>query len=163
MRRVLTLILLLSVCSMAQTARKNSRQAPKTDGTGVTASLLQQEWDAWCTLDPANAAKYYDRATGDVFFDITPLQYHGWAEYESGVKAVLAGFKSVKAKVDEIHIHPAGTANWITAIVHMDYVTQDGKPGKEDWRWTAVWEKRGAEWKIVHEHVSAPLAEPEKK
>jgi ketosteroid isomerase-like protein len=26
-----------------------------------------------------------------------------------------------------------------------------------DGRHTAIWEKRGAKWLIVHEHVSAPL------
>jgi ketosteroid isomerase-like protein len=76
---------------------------------------------------------------------------------------LLAGFKSCTAKVDEVHLHPAGSANWLTAVVHMDFVTAEGKPGKEDWRWTAVWEKRGDDWKIVHEHVSAPLGAPEKK
>lgn len=152
MKNLLLAILFLSICSPAQTAEKG----------GVSTTLLQHEWDAWCTLDPANAAKYYDTAPDDVFFDITPLQYHGWAEYEKGVKPVLAGFKSCKAKVDEVHIHPAGNVNWVTAIVHMDFVAADGKPGKDDWRWTAVWAKRDGRWKIVHEHVSAPLAAEKK-
>ncbi len=157
MKRVLWMILLLSVCAMAQNTHKDNKPAKSEKSGALTPALLQQEWDAWCTLDPANAAKYYDKAAGDVFFDITPLQYHGWAEYEKGVKPVLAGFKSCTAKVDEVHMHPAGNATWLTAIVHMDYVTSDGKPGKDDWRWTAVWEKRGGDWKIVHEHVSAPM------
>ena len=158
MRTVILLMLLLSVVSVAQTTpKKTEKPTPKPEkAAAVNAALLQREWDAWCTLDPRNAAKYYDTASGDVFFDITPLQYHGWPEYETGVKAVLAGFKSVKAKLDEIKIHPAGNAYWTTAIVHMDYVTKDGKSAKEDWRWTSVWENRGGEWKIVHEHVSAP-------
>ncbi len=159
MRRVLWMVLLLSICATAQVSdKKGTKSAAKTEKSpGVNTALLQAEWNAWCTLDPANAAKYYDTAASDVFFDITPLQYHGWTQYDAGAKAVLAGFKSMKAKVDEIHIHPAGAADWVTAIVHMDYETKDGKKAQEDWRWTAVWEKRGADWKIVHEHVSAPL------
>ncbi len=157
MKRVLCIIVLLSACTMAQSTHKDSKPSKSKTSGALTSALLQQEWDAWCTLDPANAARYYDKASGDVFFDITPLQYHGWSEYEKGVKPVLAGFKSCMAKVDEVHMHPVGSANWLTAIIHMDFVTAEGKPGKEDWRWTAVWEKRGAEWKIVHEHVSAPM------
>ncbi len=166
MKRLLLLIVLsLSACSLAQTTTRRDAKPAKTEHTAAAldAALLQQEWDAWCTLDAKNAAKYYDTAPNHVFFDVTPLQYHGWTEYEAGVKAVLASFKSVSAKLDEVHIHPAGRANWVTAIVHMDYETRDGKKAKEDWRWTAVWEKRGGEWKIVHEHVSAPLPTEEKK
>ena len=165
MKRALLALLLLSVCAIAQTTTKKDAKPPaKTEkAAGPSATLFQREWDAWCTLDPANAAKYYDTAPEDVFFDIEPLQYHGWADYDAGVKAVLAGFKSVKAKLDEVRIHPAGSAYWVTAIVHLDYELKDGTANKADWRWTAIWEKRAGDWKIVHEHVSAPLAPPEKK
>ena len=33
----------------------------------------------------------------------------------------------------------------------------DGKAMELDIRHTAIWEKRGGKWLIVHEHVSAPL------
>jgi len=32
-----------------------------------------------------------------------------------------------------------------------------------DARWTTVWEKRGNNWLIVHDHFSAPLPEPPPK
>jgi ketosteroid isomerase-like protein len=34
---------------------------------------------------------------------------------------------------------------------------KDGKAMDLDVRHTAIWEKRGGKWLIVHEHVSAPL------
>src|SRR5690349_18258952 len=55
-------------------------------------AYLQKIWDAWSTLDPANAAPYYSKDPQNVFYDLTPMKYTGWAAYEQGVKAVLAGF-----------------------------------------------------------------------
>ncbi len=165
MKKLLVLVLLVSLCAAAQTpTKKDAKHAGKSaKGGGLTAALLQQEWDAWCTLDPANAAKYYDKAASDVFFDIAPLQYKGWDAYAKGVVAVLAPFKTIKANVLEPHIHTAGNLAWITSIVHLDTEMKDNSKGAMELRWTSVWEKRAGEWKIVHEHVSAPLPEPEKK
>ena len=58
-------------------------------------AYLQKIWDGWSTLDPANVEKFY--ATGPhVFFDIAPLKYGSWDEYQKGVKELLAGYKSAK-------------------------------------------------------------------
>src|SRR5258708_5909446 len=135
------LLFLFSLCALAQTPAKKSpsgpakaKSAPTTKvSAAVTPELLQEVWNQWCTLDPKNPAKFYDKTPGNVYFDITPLEYHSWAEYESGVKAVLAGMKSGTAKVDEVKIHPAGTAQWATAIVHMDIKMTDGTRSKVDW------------------------------
>ncbi|MCU1285251.1 MAG: hypothetical protein JWO13_1601 [Acidobacteriales bacterium] len=158
MKKVFVLLLLVSICAIAQTASKESAPAKKsaTNSTTVNAALLQDVWTQWCTLNPANPAKYYDKSSSNIYFDITPLEYHGWSKYASGVVQVLAGMKTGSSKVDEIRIHPAGSTIWTSAIVHLDMVMKDGSKSKADWRWTSIWEKRGADWKIVHEHVSAP-------
>jgi ketosteroid isomerase-like protein len=36
--------------------------------------------------------------------------------------------------------------------------TKDGKISELDLRYTGIWEKRGATWVLVHEHLSTPLA-----
>jgi ketosteroid isomerase-like protein len=170
MKKLLTLLLLLSICAIAQEPVKKIRKdggptkAPAASAQSevtksaqsVDAALLQDVWNAWCTLDPANPAKFYDKTPGNVYFDIAPLEYHSWSEYEMGVHSVLAGIKSGTANVDEVKIHSAGSAKWATAIVHTDFQMKDGSNSKDDWRWTSVWEKRGGDWKIVHEHISAP-------
>lgn len=122
-------------------------------------AILQQVWDAWCTLDPANVAKYYGKEKDHVFYDITPLQYHGWAEYEAGVKPVLAQWKSGKCKVnyDGQIRQESPTVAWSASTVDMDVVTKEGKAQKMTVRWTAIWHRHGANWIIAHDHTSAPL------
>jgi ketosteroid isomerase-like protein len=42
--------------------------------------------------------------------------------------------------------------------MHLIDKTKDGKTVELDIRYTGIWEKRGASWVLVHEHISAPLS-----
>src|ERR1700684_4164566 len=99
-------LLTLTLTGFAQTKKpmaKKSAAGPTPDKV-----YLQKIWDGWSTLDTANVSKYY--ATGPhTFFDIAPLKYDNWEEYEKGVKNVLSGYKSAKFTLnDDAAIHPHG-------------------------------------------------------
>lgn len=147
-------LLALATCGSAQTKKSAKKMAapPAPD-----KAYLQKIWDGWSTLDPANSAKFY--ATGPhVFFDIAPLKYNSWDEYEKGVKGVLADFKSAKFTVnDDAEIHPHGDLAWATATVAFEMDHKNGKVDMGNMRWTAVFENDGGKWMIVHEHVSVPM------
>ncbi len=164
MKRILLLIVLAAVCAAAQvTTRKDGKRAKSLEKAPVSAALLQRVWDSWVTLDVHKPAGFYDQEPEDVFYDIQPLEYHGWAEYEKGVQPFLQSLNSASAKVDEIRIHPSGSSYWATALVHLNIEPKQGEKSTLECRWTSVWEKRGSEWKIVHEHVSVPIPSPERK
>jgi ketosteroid isomerase-like protein len=95
-----------------------------------------------------------------VFFDIAPVKYMGWSEYEEGTRKVFADFASLAAKVMNPMAHVQGKTAWTTAEVLMTPTMKDGTTMPLQGRWTAIWEKRGNDWMIVHEHVSTPLAMP---
>ena len=124
-------------------------------------ALMRSTLDAWETLDPANPAPFYAKDADAAFYDIAPLKYASWAEYAEGVKKVVAGFASLKFTLaDDLRTHQHGNLAWGTATWHADVVNKDGSKEGLDGRWTVVWEKRGKDWLIVHEHVSAPLPAP---
>jgi len=76
-----------------------AKSATKTNGAPDKAHL-QKIWDGWSTLNPANVAQFY--ASGPhTFFDIAPLKYSSWDEYQSGVVKVVADFKSAKFTVND--------------------------------------------------------------
>ena len=130
-------------------------------GLGPDKALMQKVWAAWDTLNPANPAAFYDKTPSNVYFDISPLKYRGWSEYEAGVKNVLAEFSSIKSTVQpDATVHRQGNLAWSTGTVHVAAVMKDGSKSPLDFRWTAIWEKKGNDWLIVHEHVSAPLPPP---
>lgn len=129
----------------------------KSSGKGPDSAWLQQVWDAWNTMDPANAAKYYDQSPENVYFDIAPLQYKGWTAYAAGAKQVLATFQALNCKVEEPAIHGQGSWAWGTSLVNCDTVAKDGSKSPMKLRYSGVFRKQGGNWLIVHEQISAPL------
>jgi ketosteroid isomerase-like protein len=158
LKRFLTVSLCLFVITLSAATQAKKPAAKKASaGPAPDKAYLQKIWDGWSTLDPANTAKFY--APGPhTFFDIAPLKYNSWEEYEKGVKGVLAGYKSAKFTVnDDASIHPHGDVVWATATVKEEMTNKAGKVEMGNFRWTAVFENEDGKWLIVHEHVSAPL------
>jgi hypothetical protein len=92
------LALTLSLSGVAQSPKASAKKAAAP--AAPDKAYLQKIWDAWSTLDPANAAKFY--ASGPhTFFDIAPLKYGSWEEYSAGVKGVLSGYKSAKFTLND--------------------------------------------------------------
>jgi hemoglobin len=135
---------------------KGSRQAAND-----FKAFMQRNLDAWSTLDPANAAPFYAQEANHVFYDIAPLKYSGWGEYSEGAKKLVGMFSSLKFTLgNDVETHRQGNLAWGTATVRTDLVTKGGAREAMDGRWTVVWEKRGKDWLIVHEHFSVPLPAP---
>jgi ketosteroid isomerase-like protein len=120
-------------------------------------AYLRKIWDGWSTLDPANVAQFY--AKGDhPFFDMAPLKYNNWDEYEAGVKKELADYKTAKFTVnDDARLYRAGEYVWGTSTVKSDMTTKADKHDLGTFRWTVVFQKQQGNWLIVHEHVSVPM------
>ncbi|MFL6438780.1 MAG: YybH family protein [Terriglobales bacterium] len=149
-------VLLFAVFALVAFALAQSSSGPQTQTP--SKQLMQEIWSGWATLDTANVSRFYDKNANDIFFDVEPLKYKGWSEYESGVKNVFAQWQSLKATVnDDALVHANGNLYWGTATVHLDISPKQGNPMSLDVRWTVLWQKAGNQWLIVHEHVSAPL------
>jgi ketosteroid isomerase-like protein len=123
--------------------------------------LMQQIWDAWGTLDPANTAKFYSKDAKRVFFDLAPMQYKGWSEYEAGVKKMFADYSSAKFTLYAGgHVAQRGNFAWAEDTGHGTLVKKSGAKDDLDFRWTVLWEKDGNDWLIIHEHISVPMGGP---
>ena len=152
---VLLCMLALALSSLGQTKKSSVKKS--SVGPAPDKAHMQKIWDGWSTLDPANVAKFY--ASGPhTFFDLAPLKYASWEEYQAGVKGVLAGYTKGKFVVnDDAAVHAHGDLVWGTATVKEELTTKAGKVEMGNFRWTVVWENEDGKWLIVHEHVSAPL------
>ncbi|HEX3821324.1 MAG TPA: nuclear transport factor 2 family protein [Candidatus Sulfotelmatobacter sp.] len=162
LKRLLTVsccLLALALSSSAQTRSAQAKKSVMKKATGAVPdkAYMQKIWDAWATADPANAAKFY--ASGPhVFYDIAPLKYNSWDEYQKGVKEVLVNYKSAKFTVnDDAAIHTHGDLVWGTATVAFEMTTKAGKVEMGNFRWTVIWENIEGKWLAVHEHVSEPI------
>jgi ketosteroid isomerase-like protein len=146
-------LILCVACTTASAVPKSKT----VKGFGPDKAHLQKIWDGWSTLNPDNVAQFY-AAGPHTFFDIAPLKYSSWDEYQKGVRQVVADFKSAKFTVnDDAELHPAGKYVWGTATVKEEMTHKDGKVDLGTFRWTVVFEQQGGKWLVVHEHISAPL------
>jgi len=148
---VLILVVGVTIGGVAQKAAKTAA------GGAVDKAYLQKIWDGWAALDPAGQKQYYAQGP-HVFFDITPLKYASWDEYQTGVTQVLVNYKAAKCTVDDdAQIHKSGDAYWITSTVAYEMTQKSGKVEMGKFRWTAIFERQDGKWLIVHEHVSEPI------
>ena len=115
---------------------------------------------AWSTGTADAPAKFYAQDDGLVFYDVAPFAYHSWKEYHDGVQtAILNNAASIKLTAGkDLRVTRRGLIAWTTVPMHLAEKTKDGKTIELDLRYTGIWEKRGASWVLVHEHLSTPLA-----
>jgi len=157
-------LLLFSISAAAQSEKRTEGTAKPAQPALDFKAHMQKIMDAWSTLDPSNAAPFYSQEKGNVFYDIAPLKYTGWAAYEEGVKKILADYSTLKLTVrKDSRVRPHGNLAWGTATWHGDAVMKNGAKESLDGRWTVIFQKVGDDWLIIHEHVSVPLQPPPPK
>lgn len=151
MKRILFVLLLTAAFCLPALA-----QAKGDDING----LVKDYYAAWNTLNTDNAGKFYAKDADLVFFDVAPLKYAGgWKEYsETFKKDVLPGFTSlVLTPGNDLKVTRKGNIALATLTFHLAAKQKDGQAMEFDGRHTMVWEKRGTQWLIIHEHISKPL------
>lgn len=162
-RRMLSAVLLFSMLAMLVAAQESSRRPQRASaaaGAAPDKALMQRIWDAWATMDPTNAAPYYDKQAGDVFFDIAPVKYAGWDDYAKGAANVIQqSFTALKFTVnDDARVRSSEMGAFGTATIDSVLTGKDGKTQHMTLRWTVIWANENGRWLIIHEHVSAPLS-----
>ncbi|PYV12026.1 MAG: hypothetical protein DMG07_17955 [Acidobacteria bacterium] len=162
--RFVALALLVSAGAVAQASKKTEPAAKPAQASFDFKARMQQIMDAWSTLDPSKAAPFYSQEKDNVFYDVAPMKYVGWAAYAAGVVKVFADYQSAKITVGkDARARQRGNLAWGTATVHVDLVKKDGAKEPMDARWTVLWQKTGDDWLVFHEHFSVPLPSPPPK
>jgi ketosteroid isomerase-like protein len=138
-----------------------ARAQQKATDDAAFRKLTDDYCEAWSSGNADAPAKYYSKADGLVFYDLTPFVYHGWKEYHAGVqKEFLDGAASLKLTAGkDLKVSRRGMIVWTTVPMHISEKAKDGKSTEIDLRYTGIWEKHGANWLLVHEHLSVPLPE----
>jgi ketosteroid isomerase-like protein len=156
-KRLLTIVTCVLMLATATFAADKKPAAKKSAG-GPDKAYLQKIWDGWAGLDGTKQAQYY--APGPhLFFDLAPLKYSSWDEYQTGVAKILGEYQSGTLTInDDAEIHTVGDTAWVAATVKSDLVKKGGKREMATFRWTAIFEKHDGKWLIVHEHVSEPMS-----
>ena len=157
MKKVLVAVLALWLASCGGPAAP----AKTEDATAEIRPLMDKMTAEWSTLDPSLVAKYYAKDTGLAFYDVAPLKYTGWQAYEDGSKKTFSDWKSIKLTISpDFKAYKNGNIAWATFTSYFEITPKTGPAMKGEARNTEVFEKRGKEWLIVHEHGSVPMPDP---
>jgi ketosteroid isomerase-like protein len=158
-RRTLLLIGLLMCSAIAFAKEKKAAAVPAAAPPNYKA-MVQAEYDLWSTMDSAKVSPMFAPDADLIFFDITPLKYNGWSEYQKGVMKVFEPYQTMKCTVnDDVHGGRSGNMAWTASTVACHAQKKDGGVDDMTLRTTEIWQKRGAKWLIVHEHASVPMKE----
>ena len=122
--------------------------------------LIDSYCAAWSSGNPDNAAKFYVKDDGVVFYDLAPFSYHNWKEYRAGVqKQFFDSAASAKLSAgQDLKVSRHGNLAWMTVPMHLSVTEKDGKTIEAEVRYTGIWERRGSAWLLVHEHLSVPMS-----
>ena len=155
------LLMLLCASGAAAQAKKVAPAKAAAESTYDFTALMQKIFEAWSSTDPSAVAQYYAQEPKRAFYDITPLMYNDWQEYAAGYKKLMADYTSAKFTLNsDARAHQRGNIAWANGTWLGDLVKKDGAKETLHGRWTAIFEKRGDNWIIVHDHFSIPLAPP---
>jgi ketosteroid isomerase-like protein len=158
MKKFLFLILIAMMFAPVTFAQSQTGRAQTRKSAAEFPDLVQRYYDAWNSGDLDKAGAFYAKDADLIFYDVTPLEYHGWSQYKAGVQKLLAAYSSLKLVPNsDLKSGRQGKIAWTTLTFHLVGTTKAGAKSDTVCRHTAIWEKRKGEWLVIHEHVSAPL------
>jgi ketosteroid isomerase-like protein len=159
--RTIAVLLMLVCASGAAAQAKKKAPAKAAESAYDFNALMQKIFEAWSSTDASGVAQYYAQEPKRVFYDITPLKYDDWQEYASGYKKLMADYTSAKFTLNaDARAHQRGNMVWANGTWKGDLMKKDGTKEILEGRWTAIFEKRGDNWIIIHDHFSVPISPP---
>lgn len=137
-----------------------ARAQQKASDDATFRKLIDGYCAAWSSGNPDNAAKFYAKDANLTFYDLAPFSYTGWKEYEEGTRDLFsANVESIALTAEkDLKTTRHGNIAWTTVSMHALAKMKNGTTLDTPVRYTGIWEKRGKNWVLVHEHLSAPLA-----
>jgi ketosteroid isomerase-like protein len=132
---------------------------PKTGSASADAvrKCLFDCYKAWNLLDTDRLAPFYSKEPGVVIFnDVEPVKFEGWEEFKEGESKIMSRTSTWKVQPKDVRGTTWGDVAVSTATPILTGESKAGKSYNLTIRHTAVWERKGGRWLIIHEHWSIP-------
>ena len=109
---------------------------------------LVKTWSStWSSKDTSAASRFYSKAPDLVFFDLGPTHL-GWEQYQKNIE------KSFDRIDEDLRVVVGDGMALTTATGHISYMMKNNKNFDSDIRFTGVWENKGGQWRLIHDHWS---------
>ena len=174
-----TFVLALSVTALAQNSNTATTPAAPTQGQttaapartrraatgdGAQASAVRAAFDSLVDgirrADAAAVAKLYWNSPQLTVFNNNGTVTKSWEQARSNRESLYAKVSDVKLDVRDVRVKTLGPSGAVVTCLWEQSQTAEGQPEHATGRLTIVYQKVGAEWKIVHTHTSPDRPDP---
>ncbi|HYH87176.1 MAG TPA: nuclear transport factor 2 family protein [Pyrinomonadaceae bacterium] len=139
------------------------KSAPAQTGTTQAAAVrgaFDSLVDGIRRTDAEAVMKLYWNSPQLAIFNNNGTVTRGWAQAHSNRVSLYEKTKDVKLDVRDVRVKTLGPSAAIVTCFWDQTQTADGQPEHATGRLTLVYQKIGAEWKIVHTHTSPDSPDP---
>lgn len=153
--------LLAGLMLVAVTAAEAQRTRPAQPSPATEFKpLLDQYFLAWSTRRADVAASLYSTGPGTFFHGIG-RSAASWSEYRAAATSFLDQFSAIELRAGgDLVAARTGNLAWTSVSFRGSGNLKEDEQTDFSGRHSAVWQRVGTAWRIVHEHVSLPATRP---
>ncbi|HEX8149217.1 MAG TPA: nuclear transport factor 2 family protein [Pyrinomonadaceae bacterium] len=145
-------------------ASARARRAAQTPAEATQARAVRAAFDSLVDgirrADAAAVAKLYWNSPQLTVFNNNGTVTKSWEQARSNRESLYAKVSDVKLDVRDVRVKTLGASGAVVTCLWDQSQTADGQPEHATGRLTIVYQKVGAEWKIVHTHTSPDRPDP---
>jgi uncharacterized protein (TIGR02246 family) len=163
-----TLVLALAATATAQNtntaAPARTRRAAQAPGEAAQLRAVREAFDSLVDgirrADAESVAKLYWNSPQLAIFNNNGTVTKSWEQARSNRESLYAKVSDVKLDVRDVRVKTLGPSGALVTCLWEQSQTAGGQPERATGRLTIVYQRIGAEWKIVHTHTSPDRPDP---
>ena len=145
-------------------APARTRRAAQTPGEAAQSRAVREAFDSLVDgirrADAEVVAKLYWNSPQLTVFNNNGTVTKSWEQARSNRESLYAKVSDVKLDVRDVRVKTLGASGAVVTCLWEQSQTAEGQPEHATGRLTIVYQKVGAEWKIVHTHTSPDRPDP---
>jgi ketosteroid isomerase-like protein len=148
----------------ASRTRRTTTRATQTPAEAAQAKTVRDAFDSLVDgirrADSAAVMKLYWNSPQLTVFNNNGTVTRSWEQANSNRQSLYAKISDVKLDVRDVRVKTLGPTAALVTCLWDQSQTAEGQPEHATGRLTIVYQKVGAEWKIVHTHTSPDRPDP---
>jgi uncharacterized protein (TIGR02246 family) len=145
-------------------APARTRRAAQTPADAAEARAVRDAFDSLVDgirrADAAAVAKLYWNSPQLILFNNNGTVTKSWEQARSNRESLYAKVSDVKLDVRDVRVKTLGPSGALVTCLWDQTQTTGGQPEHATGRLSIVYQKVGADWKIVHAHTSPDRPDP---
>lgn len=145
-------------------APARTRRAAQSPGEAAQLRAVREAFDSLVDgirrADAESVAKLYWNSTQLTIFNNNGTVTKSWEQARSNRESLYAKVSDVKLDVRDVRLKALGPSGALVTCLWEQSQTSEGQPERATGRLSIVYQKIGAEWKIVHTHTSPDRPDP---